>query len=288
MARRAFAKRRDFIATPLSGVPHVAITWMTWLAQEFSETMCFPTPGSAQHSMILENPEVHTAGKVAAAAAVARGAAADVIAAETATASQEAAADGARLRTMPTFQPSLLATIRTGAGGKRLVAWILVLRTDTGEPHANGIVLDMKRGHLIRFEPRGCKRTSYSHAHVDEALRAFARVYLQPQLDFVQVVTPKEYQAAMGCQTVEMRQALRGRESLPAHGPCVSWVLVFMHLMLLFPDQPVEHAARVLKSLMHSMSPTMLVQAYANVVATKLPPPAKLKKEAGPAARCHF
>lgn len=171
------------------------------------------------------------------------------------------------------WQEALTNTL--GGGTARFTAWVLAFRTRTGEVHGNALVWDrMGRGEgrpsLIRYEPRGTHPTTYDHGVLDAVLTRFAKDHGGTY------VSPFAYQRVLGCQALEVHQAMDGMASLPSHGPCVTWSLFLIHLRLLFPDEAFKSLTRRLHGT--AVTPTLLIQAYGHMLD------AAIREEFGAAA----
>lgn len=142
-------------------------------------------------------------------------------------------------------------------------AWVLVFRARHGEIHGNALVYDRRRNRVIRFEPRGAK-VGYEWRALDALLADFARTKLGGAV----YMAPTEYQAKIGPQRLEVVEAGGDRTLLPAHGPCVIWSLMFIAIMLEFPDMEPAQVASRLENL--DVSPRVYAQAMGHFIAATM------------------
>lgn len=172
--------------------------------------------------------------------------------------------------TLDTSEPLLAAANTCGAGQggappARFIGWILAFRCEDGEVHGNAVLLDRRNQRLVRFEPRGARlttRTNYEARVLDRLLDEFARRRLCPPASYLR---PAAYQTDVGGQTAEVIQSPLGDATLPHTGPCVSWSLLFIHCVLLFPDVPLQTLVSQL-SRAHTLQ-TLVIEMYARYLA---------------------
>ena len=243
---------KPFVESPFRGSPRFAWEWLAALKQMYPGVLCMPRACRPRsHAMI-----VHRSESTASIDGVHEGVGDD---GDNGDVGHDTNGVYSRVATAEGVVEDALSL----CDGVQFSAWILVFVASGGEVHGNAFVFDRFNHRTVRFEPRGW-RVTYNAASLDSVLKEYSRRVFDAEY-----IPPYQLQAAAGPQHLEVVEANGKRSRLPANGPCVIWSLIFIALMLEFPDlEPVDVARRLDSS---TVSPRMLAQAVGHFIAAYKP-----------------
>ena len=221
---------REFAESEFRGTSRFAWAWIAKLEDMFPDRMCAPFRCQPRHHAMWVEPDYDGTMRVDAT-------------------------------------PRLLDRVRnecfTGDSKKQFTGWVVVFRSGKGEVHGNGMLYDRFNEVLVRFEPRGKGTSGYDAPALDRAIYDWLAVEFPGSM----YVAPDAFQRPVGPQTKEVLHAVHGRHSLPSHGPCVIWSLMFMHLKIQHPHMGYDQIADALGD--YGLV-TSLAMMYGHIIANEM------------------
>ena len=125
----------------------------------------------------------------------------------------------------------------------RYIIFILTIRIQSGDYHANAMIMDTIDKTIVRFEPNGKEFKMYNHMVLDEQFNQFIKgeypSLTKKQSDSIKIIFkdveyiyPNMYQENIGPQALETRLSGIKYVQGQTNGFCAAWSMYFIHLFL--------------------------------------------------------
>ena len=116
------------------------------------------------------------------------------------------------------------------------------------EGHANVLLLNRKTGIAEYFEPHGSKFSGFAiKTEITEDVTNYLEFWLEENWkDFKQLIPPSDLCYKNGIQGFLDTRHLK--ESISGDGNCYAFTLLFIHLRILFPNEPFKDILRLLEN----------------------------------------